>query len=60
LGPTCLLSGEPHRLMFAFIISRILQAIPVMLVVGFLAYALFTFVGDPGSASTTPKRSARR
>jgi peptide/nickel transport system permease protein len=31
----------------AFIISRILQAIPVMLVVGFLAYALFTFVGDP-------------
>jgi len=31
----------------AFIISRLLQAIPVMLVVGFLAYALFTFVGDP-------------
>jgi peptide/nickel transport system permease protein len=31
----------------AFIISRILQAIPVMLVVGFLAYALFAFVGDP-------------
>jgi peptide/nickel transport system permease protein len=31
----------------AFIVSRILQAIPVMLVVGFLAYALFTFVGDP-------------
>jgi peptide/nickel transport system permease protein len=31
----------------AFIISRVLQAIPVMLVVGFLAYALFTFVGDP-------------
>ena len=33
--------------MLAFIISRVLQAIPVMLVVGFLAYALFTFVGDP-------------
>jgi peptide/nickel transport system permease protein len=33
--------------MFAFIISRILQAIPVMLVVGFLSYALFSFVGDP-------------
>ncbi len=33
--------------MLAFIISRILQAIPVMLVVGFLAYALFAFVGDP-------------
>jgi peptide/nickel transport system permease protein len=31
----------------AFIVSRILQAIPVMLVVGFLAYALFAFVGDP-------------
>jgi peptide/nickel transport system permease protein len=31
----------------AFIISRVLQAIPVMLVVGLLAYALFTFVGDP-------------
>jgi peptide/nickel transport system permease protein len=31
----------------AYIISRILQAIPVMLVVGFLAYALFAFVGDP-------------
>jgi peptide/nickel transport system permease protein len=31
----------------AFMISRILQAIPVMLVVGFLAYALFAFVGDP-------------
>src|SRR4051794_18257657 len=33
--------------MLAFIVSRILQAIPVMLVVGFLAYALFAFVGDP-------------
>ena len=33
--------------MFAFILSRLLQAIPVMLAVGFLSYALFTFVGDP-------------
>jgi peptide/nickel transport system permease protein len=33
--------------MFAFVLSRLLQAIPVMLVVGLLAYALFTFVGDP-------------
>src|SRR5436309_2591324 len=33
--------------MLAFIISRILQAVPVMLVVGFLSYALFSFVGDP-------------
>ena len=33
--------------MFAFIISRILQAIPVLLVVGFIAFAMFAFVGDP-------------
>ena len=33
--------------MLAFIVSRILQAIPVVLVVGFIAYAMFAFVGDP-------------
>jgi peptide/nickel transport system permease protein len=33
--------------MFAFILSRILQAIPVLLAVGFIAYAMFAFVGDP-------------
>ena len=33
--------------MFAFIVSRILQAVPVVLVVGFIAYAMFAFVGDP-------------
>ena len=33
--------------MFAFIVSRILQAIPVLLVVGFIAFAMFDFVGDP-------------
>ncbi len=33
--------------MFAFIVSRILQAIPVVLVVGLIAYAMFAFVGDP-------------
>jgi peptide/nickel transport system permease protein len=33
--------------MLAFIISRLLQAIPVVLVVGFISYALFAFVGDP-------------
>ena len=33
--------------MFAFIISRLLQAVPVLLVVGLIAYAMFTFVGDP-------------
>jgi peptide/nickel transport system permease protein len=33
--------------MFAFIVSRILQAVPVLLVVGLIAYAMFAFVGDP-------------
>ncbi|HEX3350658.1 MAG TPA: ABC transporter permease [Acetobacteraceae bacterium] len=33
--------------MFGFILSRILQAIPVLLIVGLIAYAMFTFVGDP-------------
>ena len=33
--------------MFAFIVSRVLQAVPVLLVVGFAAYAMFAFVGDP-------------
>ena len=33
--------------MFAFILSRILQAIPVVLVVAFIAFAMFKFVGDP-------------
>lgn len=33
--------------MFAFVVSRILQAVPVVLVVGLIAYAMFAFVGDP-------------
>jgi peptide/nickel transport system permease protein len=33
--------------MFAFIVSRILQAIPVLLVVGFIAFAMFAYIGDP-------------
>ena len=33
--------------MFAFVVSRILQAVPVLLVVGLIAYAMFAFVGDP-------------
>jgi peptide/nickel transport system permease protein len=49
--------------MFAFIISRLLQAIPVLLVVGFIAYAMFAFVGDPvsimlGQDSTEAQRAA--
>ena len=33
--------------MFGLIGSRLLQAIPVLLVVGFIAFALFNYVGDP-------------
>ena len=33
--------------MFAFIISRILQAIPVMLAVTLIAFSMFAYVGDP-------------
>jgi peptide/nickel transport system permease protein len=29
------------------VLSRLLQAVPVLLVVGFIAFALFAFVGDP-------------
>jgi len=31
----------------AFILSRLLQAIPVLLAVGFIAFAMFAYVGDP-------------
>ena len=33
--------------MFVFVIIRLFQAIPVLLTVGFVAFALFTFAGDP-------------
>ncbi len=33
--------------MFAFVAARLLQAIPVLLAVGFIAFAMFAFVGDP-------------
>jgi len=33
--------------MFGFILSRILQGIPVLLAVGLLAFGLFAFIGDP-------------
>ncbi len=33
--------------MFAFIVSRLLQAIPVMLVVALISFAMFAYVGDP-------------
>jgi peptide/nickel transport system permease protein len=35
--------------MLALIGSRLIQAVPVLLVVGFIAFALFHFVGDPVS-----------
>ncbi len=33
--------------MIPFIVARLLQAIPVLLIVGLIAYAMFAFVGDP-------------
>jgi peptide/nickel transport system permease protein len=33
--------------MFAFIVSRLLQAIPVMLTVSLISFAMFAYVGDP-------------
>ena len=35
--------------MFAFVTARLLQAIPVLLVVGLISFFLFAFVGDPVS-----------
>jgi len=34
----------------AFILSRLLQAIPVLLIVAFISFAMFSFVGDPVTA----------
>ncbi|MBR0653524.1 ABC transporter permease [Plastoroseomonas arctica] len=35
--------------MFAFIVSRILQSVPVLLVVALISFAMFAYVGDPVS-----------
>jgi len=35
--------------MFSFIVSRILQAVPVMFVVSLVSFAMFAYVGDPVS-----------
>ena len=35
--------------MFAFVLSRLLQAVPVMLVVALISFAMFAYVGDPVS-----------
>ena len=47
----------------AFILARILQAIPVLLVVAFIAFALFAYVGNPvaamvGQEATAAERAA--
>ena len=49
--------------MLAFILSRIAQAIPVLLAVGFIAFAMFAFVGDPvtimlGTSYTEAEKAA--
>jgi peptide/nickel transport system permease protein len=41
--------------MIAFVIRRLLQGIAVMLVVGFIAFSLFNFVGDPVSLMLPPE-----
>jgi peptide/nickel transport system permease protein len=44
--------------MLAFIIRRLLQSILVMIAVGFIAFALFNFVGDPVSLMLPPEATA--
>jgi peptide/nickel transport system permease protein len=41
--------------MIAFVLQRVLQGILVMLVVGFIAFSLFNFVGDPVSLMLPPE-----
>jgi peptide/nickel transport system permease protein len=36
--------------LLAFVVSRLLQAVPVLLAVALISFAMFTFVGDPVSA----------
>ena len=49
--------------MVAFILSRMAQAIPVLMAVGFIAFAMFAFVGDPvtimlGTTYTAAEKAA--
>ena len=44
--------------MLAFVIRRLLQSIMVMLAVGFIAFSLFNFVGDPVSLMLPPEATA--
>jgi peptide/nickel transport system permease protein len=41
--------------MIAFVLRRVLQGVLVMLVVGFIAFSLFNFVGDPVSLMLPPE-----
>ena len=41
--------------MIAFVIQRLLQGVIVMLVVGFIAFSLFNFVGDPVALMLPPE-----
>jgi len=41
--------------LIAFVIRRLLQGVVVMLVVGFIAFSLFNFVGDPVSLMLPPE-----
>jgi peptide/nickel transport system permease protein len=47
-----------NNFMLAFIIRRLLQSILVMIAVGFIAFALFNFVGDPVSLMLPPEATA--
>ena len=52
-------------MMLAFVIRRLLQAVVVMGVVGFVAFSLFQFVGDPvvamlGQDATDEQRAELR
>ena len=44
--------------MLAFFIQRLLQAVLVMVAVGFIAFSLFNFVGDPVSLMLPPEATA--
>jgi peptide/nickel transport system permease protein len=44
--------------LLAFVIRRLLQSILVMLAVGFIAFSLFNFVGDPVSLMLPPEATA--
>ncbi len=51
--------------MIAFVVRRLFQAVVVMLVVGFIAFSLFTYVGDPvnnmvGQETTSEEREEIR